>query len=81
MKVAHARRDPDESSRLNEEAAERASGDARRFHLTQAWIYALEAGRPDADRIERRLRAEGGFSVSTDFAHDPLTAGPSRAVR
>jgi hypothetical protein len=33
---------------------------ARRFHLTHAWVFALEAG-TGAEALEAELRAAGGF--------------------
>ncbi|MEM8658933.1 MAG: hypothetical protein AAF813_09195 [Pseudomonadota bacterium] len=36
--------------------------EARRFHLTHAWIYALEAGEPDViATLEDALRDLGGL--------------------
>ncbi|MEM8872569.1 MAG: hypothetical protein AAGE38_19370 [Pseudomonadota bacterium] len=35
---------------------------ARRFHLTHAWVYALEAGdETTIEALERELRALGGL--------------------
>ena len=64
MKAAHERGDPDAACRLNVAAAGVSWGDRRRFHLTQAWVFALEAGRDDASAIEERVREAGGFDVS-----------------
>ncbi|HKK37047.1 MAG TPA: hypothetical protein VJ994_12205 [Paracoccaceae bacterium] len=38
------------------------SPEARRFHLTHAWVHALEAGEPvRAAALEAELRAAGGL--------------------
>jgi len=41
-------------------AADRRHGREARFHLTHAWVFALEAG-ADVAAIEARLRALGGL--------------------
>ncbi len=60
---AHASGDRREIALLYAEAASRAerSGDGDRagFFLTQAWIFALEAGDPLADELRARLVAQG----------------------
>ena len=51
-------------SRLHVHAAELVGADAgaRRFHLTHAWVFALEAGdTAESDRLEAALRALGGL--------------------
>ncbi|MEM6438861.1 MAG: hypothetical protein AAF763_04060 [Pseudomonadota bacterium] len=50
---------------LHEAAAELMDGPAARFHLTHAWVHALEAGEAaPAARLERRLRAAGGLGAT-----------------
>lgn len=44
-----------------EAAAMMGDAGARRFHLTQAWVYALEAGDGAAAALEAELRAAGGL--------------------
>ncbi len=45
---------------LYDEAAKGASDeDARGFYLTHAYVFALEAGSPDADELRTRLVAMG----------------------
>lgn len=60
---AHAAGDGLRTARLYAKAAAQAdqSGDADRagFFLTQAWIFALEAGDPLADELRARLVAQG----------------------
>ena len=52
-----------ELSALHAQAAGLNSGPAsRRFHLTHAWVFALEAGDADAaGRLEAALREAGGL--------------------
>ena len=57
--AAHGAGDGALLARLYAEAAETATGDARWFYLTQAFVFALDTGAPEADRYERRL-AEAG---------------------
>lgn len=55
---------PAELSRLHEQAAAMLAADpaARRFHLTHAWVYALESGEPGrAEALEAELAALGGL--------------------
>ncbi|MEM8823198.1 MAG: hypothetical protein AAGF30_06275 [Pseudomonadota bacterium] len=40
-------------------AADDLDGDARAFFLTQAWIFALEAGDPRADSLRATLSEMG----------------------
>ena len=60
---AHAAGDRLRTARLYAQAASRAeqSGDVDRacFYLTQAWVFALEAGDPLADELRARLVAQG----------------------
>ena len=62
-----ARGDPTAAARLStlhEAAAGLTEGAAARFHLTHAWVHALEAGDPRrAARVERLLRDAGGLGV------------------
>ncbi|MEM1313310.1 MAG: hypothetical protein AAGI51_02070 [Pseudomonadota bacterium] len=49
---------------LHEAAAELVEAAAARFHLTHAWVHALEAGdAAEAARLESRLKHAGGFAV------------------
>lgn len=52
-------------ARLHEAAAALTDeAGAARFHLTHAWVHALEAGDPStAARLESLLRQAGGFHV------------------
>lgn len=60
FEAAHAARDPAALCRLYGAAAEAAESEtARAFFLTHAWIFALEAGLPEADALAVRLRASG----------------------
>ncbi len=60
---AHAAGDGREIARLYAEAAARAERsedmDRAGFFLTQAWIFALEAGDPLAEELRARLVAQG----------------------
>ncbi len=56
--AAHAAGDGVALARLYAEAAE-AGGPGAGFYLTQAWIFALEAGLPEAEEIGARLRLHG----------------------
>ncbi|MBY6155654.1 hypothetical protein KUV47_20730 [Vannielia litorea] len=56
--AAHAAGDGAALARLYAEAAERG-GPGAEFYLTQAWIFALEAGVPEAEKYGARLRAQG----------------------
>ena len=56
-----------ELSRLHEQAVALMEEDgARRFHLTHAWVFALEAGAPEAEALRARLAALGGFRTGAD---------------
>jgi len=61
--AAHQRRDHHRLVTLYSRAADlaKASGDsdAMCFYLTQAYVFALESGTPEADAIHARLKAEG----------------------
>ena len=60
----HRRGEPAALSALHERAAALLAGDAgaRRFHLTQAWVHALEAGERGAvERLAAALAAAGGL--------------------
>jgi hypothetical protein len=56
LRAAHRARDSARLVGLCEQAAE---GRAEAFWLTQAWVYALEAGDPRAEVLAGRLRALG----------------------
>ncbi|MEO1199415.1 MAG: hypothetical protein AAFX39_09295 [Pseudomonadota bacterium] len=64
LKALHGTGAAGELSRLHETAAEMMADSAsRRFHLTHAWVFALEAG--DVERsnsLEAKLCALGGLS-------------------
>lgn len=57
--AAHARGDGPALVGLYARAAEAADGPASAFFLTQAWIFALEAGDPRASPLRQRLRSQG----------------------
>lgn len=58
--AAHATGDRVALAVLYEEAADAAGDeDACGFYLTHAYVYALEAGLPQADRLRERLAAMG----------------------
>ena len=40
-------------------AGENGDRDAMCFYLTHAYVFALETGAPEADRLHARLKAEG----------------------
>jgi hypothetical protein len=51
-----------ELSRLHTEAAAMMTDQgAERFHLTHAWVFALEAGIAEETALRRRLKALGGL--------------------
>lgn len=54
-----------ELSRAHEQAAELVGDDlGRRFHLTHAWVFALEAGdEPRIAALESRLSALGALKL------------------
>lgn len=60
---AHARHDVGELVRLytraGDEAEERQDIDAACFYLTHAFVFALEAGAPEARILNTRLAAKG----------------------
>jgi hypothetical protein len=57
---AHARDDRPALIRLYAEAGETANDlDAACFYLTHAYVFALEAGAPEAGRLHARLKAAG----------------------
>ena len=60
---AHARFDSFGLASLYHQAAQlklgNNEGDASGFLLTQAYVYALESGHPDADVIRNKLVADG----------------------
>jgi hypothetical protein len=63
LRALHGTGRPGELSRLHAQAAELLREPAaRRFHLTHAWVFALEAGE-DAGPLEDALRRAGGLSV------------------
>lgn len=58
--AAHAHGDRAALVALYTEAAEAAGDDqARYFYLTHAYVYALEAGAPEAPALRTRLVAAG----------------------
>lgn len=57
--AAHAAGDLAALARLYEAAAEQATAEAAAFYLTQAYIYALDAGDPAARRLHARLKLDG----------------------
>jgi hypothetical protein len=60
MISAHAANDRMALIKLYAEAADRVNDiDASCFYLTHAYVYALEAGAPEARRLHARLKAEG----------------------
>ncbi|MGM0585929.1 MAG: hypothetical protein ACQEUZ_14890 [Pseudomonadota bacterium] len=61
LRALHGTGRAGELSRLHARAAGLlGTPEARRFHLTHAWVFALEAGE-DAAALEAALRAAGGF--------------------
>lgn len=56
---AHEARDTPALARLYRQAAQQAQGEARAFFLTHAFVFALEAGSPEAPQIETDLSAMG----------------------
>ncbi|MCQ0092746.1 hypothetical protein [Roseovarius sp. M141] len=60
MLAAHARPDPAALVELYTEAADCANDlDASCFFLTHAYVFALEAGAPQAGQLRRRLLRHG----------------------
>ncbi|WP_138934191.1 hypothetical protein [Roseovarius arcticus] len=60
MLAAHARPDPAALIALYTEAADAANDlDASCFYLTHAYVFALEAGAPQARHLHRRLVVHG----------------------
>lgn len=58
--AAHAARDRRALVGLYRSAADTAgSAEASAFYLTQAYIYALDTGDPQAPALHARLKAEG----------------------
>lgn len=57
--AAHASGTPATLARLYREAGEATQGTPRAFYLTHAFVFALEAGLPDAAAIEADLQAMG----------------------
>jgi hypothetical protein len=58
--AAHAAGDRAALIRLYAQAAEAADdGEAAGFYLTHAYVFALEAGAPEAAALHARLKAEG----------------------
>lgn len=57
--AAHAAGDLAALARLYGQAAEMSSGDAAGFYRVQAYVFALDAGLPEAAVLWRALRAEG----------------------
>ena len=56
---AHAGADGRALARLYASAAGQARGEAQAFYLTHAWIFALEAGVPEAEALGASLRELG----------------------
>ena len=64
--AAHAADDRPALIRLYAEAADAAvDADARGFYLTHAYVFALEAGAPEAEQLRAQLVAMGREPVST----------------
>ena len=63
LRAAHAKGDLAALARLYTEAADaaeaRADPDAAGFYLTHAFVFALEAGAPEAQSLNQRLVAQG----------------------
>jgi hypothetical protein len=60
MIAAHEARDTRALIRLYTEAADTANDlDASCFYLTHAYVFALEAGAPEAPRLHERLKVHG----------------------
>ena len=60
MIAAHEARDTRALIRVYTTAADTANDlDAACFYLTHAYVFALEAGAPDAPRLHARLKAHG----------------------
>jgi hypothetical protein len=59
LAAAHAARDAARVVTIYEAAAAGRGIDAAAFLLTQAWVYALEAGDRRATALQERLRALG----------------------
>lgn len=60
MLTAHAAKDHRRLVRLYAEAAEKVNDpDAACFYLTHAYVFALEAGSPEASSLHARLKACG----------------------
>ena len=60
MLSAHAAKDHRQLVRLYAEAAEKVKDlDAACFYLTHAYVFALEAGSPEATALHARLKACG----------------------
>lgn len=59
--AAHAAGDAGALVSLYSEAADRTGigADAAAFYLTQAYVFALDTGHPDRDRLKARLVAAG----------------------
>ena len=58
--AAHAAGDRAALIRLYAQAADAANdADAASFYLTHAYVFALEAGAPEAAALHARLKAEG----------------------
>ena len=59
LRAAHDAGAPAPLAALYAEAAGAADGEAAAFYLTHAWIFALDAGLPEAAAYEDRLRRIG----------------------
>ena len=63
LQAAHAAGDPATLARLYTQAADaaddRADPDAAVFYLTHAFVFAFEAGAPEARSLNQRLVARG----------------------
>ena len=63
LRAAHAAGDPVALARLYAQAADAAEArrdpDATCFYLTHAFVFALEAGVPEAQTLNQRLVARG----------------------
>ncbi len=60
MIAAHEARDQEALIRLYTQAADQANDlTASCFYLTHAYVFALEAGAPEAPALHARLKAQG----------------------
>lgn len=65
--AAHDQQDAATLAVLYAQAADRLEGAEAAFFLTQAYVWALEAGTPDAAALNRRLAARGRDDLQNDL--------------